>query len=183
MRQKKERGNRFLNRTNSVISFAHSFRGRRFLLRSLATGFSLAGTFALAKESSCPTPRRAPLRRSFRLLRVSKIPPPTSSSRRLALCFHLVYRAFRPLAMPSASDLRYSSVLCPPLLPGQSVVPYSRATHTHVSPPRSDVRASESCVIRVLVPSEELSCVSEPLLRYSLAVLAHPPSQGGMRTL
>ena len=30
----------------------------------------------------------------------------------------------------------------------------------------------------MLVPSEELSCVSEPLLRYSLAVLAHPPFSG-----
>ena len=76
---RQERGNRsVLDNTNtcSTISFAHSFRGRRFLLRSLATGFSLAGTFALAKESSCPTPRCGPPRRSSRLLLNRKDPHP-----------------------------------------------------------------------------------------------------------
>ena len=149
---RQERENRsVLDNTNtcSTISFAHSFRGRRFLLRSLATGFSLAGTFALAKESSCPTPRRAPLRRSFRLLRVSKIPPPTSSSRRHAPLFNsCIVRLDRSQCLRLLTYV--SSVLCPPLLPGQTVVLYTRATRVYVQRVRARVRVAATLEVRTV---------------------------------
>ena len=59
--------------TNSAIVFAHSFGGLRFLLHSLATGFSLASTFAFARKSSCPVSHRRSQRRAFGLLLISKI--------------------------------------------------------------------------------------------------------------
>ena len=117
--------------TNRTIVFAHSFGGLRFLLHSLATGFSLASNSAFARKVSCTAQCRRSLRRAFGLLLISKIPPPTSSSR------YSHYNSFAfSYSLDRSQCLRFltnvSSVLCPPLLPGQTVVSSTRATCVHV---------------------------------------------------